>query len=149
MENTLTDQELVAPQLPEQRDPNVSDLSSGWHKVALSEEVAVKKAIQVDDFATQIVVWRGEDLKLRGLDLYCKHMGSSLACGEVDENSIRCPFHGWRWAGEGQCDQIPYAKKIPTKAVTSAWEVIEDNGSVYVWFDKDKKPADPAGQKFS
>jgi hypothetical protein len=40
-------------------------------------------------------------------------------------------------------------KKIPTKAVTSAWEVIEDNGSVYVWFDKDKKPADPAGQKFS
>jgi phenylpropionate dioxygenase-like ring-hydroxylating dioxygenase large terminal subunit len=107
----LTDQELVAPKLPEQRDPNVSDLSSGWHKVALSDEVAVKQAIQVDDFATQIVVWRGEDLKLRGLDLYCKHMGSSLACGEVDENSIRCPFHGWRWAGEGQCDQIPYAKK--------------------------------------
>ena len=89
MENTLTDQELVAPQLPEQRDPNVSDLSSGWHKVALSEEVAVKQAIQVDDFATQIVVWRGEDLKLRGLDLYCKHMGSSLACGEVAENSIK------------------------------------------------------------
>jgi 3-ketosteroid 9alpha-monooxygenase subunit A len=149
MENTLIDQELVAPKLPEQRDPSESDLLSGWHKVAQSEEVAAKQAIQVDNFATQIVVWRGEDLKLRGLDLYCKHMGSSLACGEVDENSIRCPFHAWRWAGEGECDQIPYAKKIPTKAVTRAWEVIEDNGLVYVWFDKDNKPADPAGQKFN
>lgn len=145
----MTDQELVAPKLPEQRDPSSSDLSSGWHKVAQSEEIAPMQAIQVDDFATQIVVWRGEDLKLRALDLYCKHMGSSLACGEVDENSIRCPFHAWRWSGQGQCDEIPYAKKIPTKATTRVWEVIEDNDSVYVWFDKNDTPADPSGQRFN
>jgi 3-ketosteroid 9alpha-monooxygenase subunit A len=95
------------------------------------------------------VVWRGEDSVLRALDLYCKHMGASLACGEVDENSIRCPFHAWRWAGNGQCDQIPYAKKIPTKAVTRSWEVSEDDGLVYVWFDKDQNPADPDGKKFN
>ena len=46
-----------------------------------------------------------------------------------------------------QCDQIPYAKKIPTKAVTRSWEVSEDDGMIYVWFDRDQKPADPDGQK--
>ena len=76
-------------------------------------------------------------------------MGASLAGGEVDENSIQCLFHAWRWAGDGHCDQIPYAKKIPTKAITRSWDVIEDGGIVYVWFDKDQKSADPNGQKFN
>ena len=117
----MTDQELIAPELPEQKDPAASGLESGWYKVAKSEDIPPKKAIQIDDFPTQIVVWRGEDTVLRSLDLYCKHMGASLACGEVDENSIQCPFHAWRWAGDGQCDQIPYAKKIPAKAITRSW----------------------------
>ena len=145
----MTDQELIAPELPEQKDTTTSGYESGWYKVAESEEIASMKAIQVDDFPTQIVVWRGEDLTLRGLDLYCKHMGASLACGEVNENSIQCPFHAWRWAGDGHCDQIPYAKRIPPKAITRSWEVIEDGGIVYVWFDKDQKSADPNGQKFN
>ena len=145
----MTDQELIAPELPEQKDPADSSNESGWYKVANSEDIGSLKAIQIDNFPTQIVVWRGEDASLRSLDLYCKHMGASLACGEVNENSIQCPFHAWRWAGNGQCDQISYAKKIPTKAITRSWDVIEDGGIVYVWFDKDQKSADPNGQKFN
>ena len=61
----MTDQELIAPELPEQKDPTTSGYESGWYKVAESEEIASMKAIQVDDFPTQIVVWRGEDLTLR------------------------------------------------------------------------------------
>ena len=75
----MTDQELIAPELPEQKDPAASNLESGWYKIAKSQDIPSKTAIQVDDFPTQIVVWRGEDAVLRGLDLYCKHMGASLA----------------------------------------------------------------------
>ena len=144
----MTDQELLAPELPEQRDPSKSDLVSGWYKIAQSDQISLKEALQVDNFPTQMVVWRGEDSVLRGLDLYCKHMGASLACGEVDGNSIRCPFHNWRWAGEGHCDEIPYAKNIPSKAITRAWEIDEIDGEIYAWFDKNASPADPNGQRF-
>ena len=51
----MTDQELIAPELPEQKDPTTSGYESGWYKVAESEEIASMKAIQVDDFPTQIV----------------------------------------------------------------------------------------------
>jgi 3-ketosteroid 9alpha-monooxygenase subunit A len=144
----LTDQELLAPELPEQRDPSKSDLVSGWYKIAQSDQISLKEALQVDNFPTQMVVWRGEDSVLRGLDLYCKHMGASLACGEVEGNSIRCPFHNWRWAGEGHCDEIPYAKNIPSKALTRAWEIDEIDGEIYAWFDKNASPSDPNGQRF-
>tara|TARA_B110000438_G_scaffold51408_1_gene51800 strand:- start:440 stop:877 length:438 start_codon:yes stop_codon:yes gene_type:complete len=144
----LTDQELLTPELPEQRDPSKSDLVSGWYKIAQSDQISLEEALQVDNFPTQMVVWRGEDSVLRGLDLYCKHMGASLACGEVEGNSIRCPFHNWRWAGEGHCDEIPYAKNIPSKALTRAWEIDEMDGEIYAWFDKNASPSDPNGQRF-
>ena len=144
----MTNQELVAPELPQQRDPSSSDLVSGWYKIAQSDQISSKEALQVDNFPTQIVVWRGEDSVLRGLDLYCKHMGAALSCGEVDGNRIRCPFHAWRWAGDGNCDEIPYAKRIPPKAITRSWEIDEIDGEVYAWFDKNAKPSNPDGQRF-
>ncbi len=143
----MTDQELIAPDLPEQRDPKKAPLKPGWYKVADSNDIGSMEAIQVDDFPTQIVVWRGKDDQLSALDLYCRHMGASLACGEVEEDGIRCPFHAWRWSGEGSCNQVPYAKRIPPKAVTRSWEVDELDGSIYVWFDRDGNSADLNGER--
>ena len=66
---------------------------------------------------------------------------------------MKTVFSAHSMHGDGQemeqCDQIPYAKKIPAKAVTRSWEVSEDDGMIYVWFDRDQKPADPDGQKFN
>ena len=143
----MTDQELIAPDLPEQRDPKKAQLKPGWYKVADSNDIGSMEAIQVDDFPTQIVVWRGKDDQLSALDLYCRHMGASLACGEVEEDGIRCPFHAWRWSGEGSCNEVPYAKRIPPKAVTRSWEVNELDGSIYVWFDRDCNSADLNGER--
>ena len=143
----MTDQELIAPDLPEQRDPKKAQLKPGWYKVADSNDIGSMEAIQVDDFPTQIVVWRGKDDQLSALNLYCRHMGASLACGEVEEDGIRCPFHAWRWSGEGQCNEVPYAKRIPPKAVTRSWEVNELDGSIYVWFDRDGNSADLNGER--
>ena len=143
----MTDQELIAPDLPEQRDPKKAQLKPGWYKVADSNDIGSMEAIQVDDFPTQIVVWRGKDYQLSARDLYCRHMGASLACGEVEEDGIRCPFHAWRWSGEGQCNEVPYAKRIPPKAVTRSWEVDELDGSIYVWFDRDGNSADLNGER--
>ena len=55
------------------------------------------------------------------LDAYCKHMGTHLAKNtsamlivaevggkHVEGDSIRCPYHGWRYNSEGHVDDIPY-----------------------------------------
>ena len=40
------------------------------------------------------------DVKI--LDGYCRHMGSDLTQGTIKGDEMACPFHDWRWGGDGQ-----------------------------------------------
>src|SRR4029079_10178956 len=59
--------------------------------------------------------------------------------GTVVGDSIRCPFHAWRFDGAGACVEIPYCKKdkVPPRAQIKPWPVREPTGLVFVWHDRD------------
>ena len=40
-------------------------------------------------------------------------MGGDLTQGTIKGDEIACPFHDWRWGGDGKCKLIPYAKRTP------------------------------------
>ena len=107
----------------------------GWYVIGNSGSVNYKpRMMQV--FGTKLVVYRGkEDGEVHILDAYCPHMGGDLSGGEVCGNSVVCPFHKWSWGADGVCDDIPYASKIPEKAVIKSWPTLEKNGLVFVWQD--------------
>src|SRR5262245_55089264 len=77
-----------------------------WQPVAVSINVSL---------TPQYVRILGEDLILfrdgRGrpglLTPRCAHRGSSLFYGKVDENGIRCCYHGWQFDVEGRCLDQP------------------------------------------
>src|SRR6478752_1475547 len=72
---------------------------------------------------------------LHVLDAYCRHMGGDLSQGTVKGDAIACPFHDWRWGGDGRCAGIPYARRVPVAARTRAWRTLERNGHLFVWND--------------
>ena len=71
----MTDQELIAPDLPEQRDPKKAQLKPGWYKVADSNDIGSMEAIQGDACTTQLVVWRGKEGPVSALTVYCRRRG--------------------------------------------------------------------------
>lgn len=106
----------------------------GWFVVAFSEELSVGGVLALRYFGKNMVLFRGEDGTARLLGAHCAHLGASLAAGgKVVDNAIECPFHAWRYGGDGRCVDIPYAKKIPKKACVRAWRVQEKNGLIYMW----------------
>ena len=108
----------------------------GWFAVCFSDEIPVGGTRQVRYFGQDMAAYRGEDGVVRILDAYCAHMGAHLAAGgKVEGNSLRCPFHLWRYGPDGRCDDIPYAKKIPEKACQKVWRAREVNGVVLVHHD--------------
>jgi len=118
----------------------VTDLTTyprGWFVVAFSNEIPAKGVKSMRFFGEKLVAYRGESGQVHVLDAYCAHMGADLGAGGlVVEETIRCPFHAWRYCGTGECVDIPYAKKIPPKARQKAWTAREVNGFVCVWHDE-------------
>jgi 3-ketosteroid 9alpha-monooxygenase subunit A len=112
----------------------------GWHCLGLAEDFKDGKPHAVEAFGTKLVVWADSSGRLNVLDGYCRHMGGDLTQGTVKGDEIACPFHDWRWGGDGKCKAIPYAKRIPLRARTRTWTAMEENKQLFVWHDVEGNP---------
>lgn len=113
----------------------------GWFVVAFSDEVEVGHVRPMHYFGQELVLYRGESGQVKVLDAFCPHLGAHLGIGgKVVEDTIRCPFHAWRFDETGACVEVPYAKKIPPRATgkIDCWPVSEKNGMIFVWHHPDK-----------
>jgi phenylpropionate dioxygenase-like ring-hydroxylating dioxygenase large terminal subunit len=113
---------------------SIPPFPNGWFQVAYSDELPVNGVMPLHYFGEHLVAFRDGEGAVRVLDAFCPHLGAHLGHGGVvEDGSIRCPFHAWRFDGQGRCVEIPYAQKIPALAKTRAWHVSEVNGLIMVW----------------
>jgi nitrite reductase/ring-hydroxylating ferredoxin subunit len=123
----------------------------GWFMIGESAKITSTPQ-GVRFFGQDFALYRGKQSgKVYLLDAYCPHMGTHLAKnstsyvaqdGAVEGDSIRCPYHAWRFGPDGKCNHIPYSKgPIPPQARVKSWRVEERMGAVFVWHDPDRPGA--------
>ena len=114
----------------------------GWHCLGLASTFGDGKPHGIEAFGTKLVVWSDSQGELQVLDGYCRHMGGDLTQGSVKGDEIACPFHDWRWGGDGKCKAIPYARRVPLRARTQKYPTAIRNGQLLVWHDVEGAAAD-------
>lgn len=113
----------------------------GWHCLGLSDSFRDGKPHTLEAFGTKLVVFEGEhSKKLNVINAFCPHLGGNLGEGTIKGDAIACPFHDWRWAGDGKCAGIPYAKRVPPRARTQSFITCEENRQLFVWHDPEGNP---------
>jgi vanillate O-demethylase monooxygenase subunit len=123
-------------------------LSHFWHPVAYSHELK-DKPLPVTLLDQKLVAYRqsGGVTVARNL---CLHRGVPLHLGWLEGDTLVCRYHGFRYAADGKCTQIPAhpGAAIPPKLCLETFPVIERYGIVWTCLDAEAEPRLPQFDKF-
>ncbi len=78
-----------------------------WHPVYRAEDLAPGQAVPIRIMSENYTLYRGEDGAPHVVAFRCAHRGAQLSVGWVEGDCIRCLYHGWKYAGDGQCVEQP------------------------------------------
>lgn len=114
-----------------------------WWPVALSEEVK-DIPVPVKVLGEELVLFRDLSGQLALLDLHCSHRRASLEYGRIEEQGIRCAYHGWYYDRQGRILDRP-AEPIKTAPnIRHNWyPVSELGGFVLAYLGPDKESPPP------
>lgn len=106
----------------------------GWYWLQTSASLKKGKALPAQFLEHDFVVYRGEDGVVRVFDAYCPHMGAHLCDGAVEGNSIRCPFHFWKFDAAGVCEEIPVQAAFKQVPRLQRYRCEEKYGLIWLWW---------------
>src|SRR5712692_7402923 len=83
-----------------------------WQPVAVAKELTRDKAaMRVKVMDEDLVVFRDKQGRYGCLAERCSHRGASLYYGYVEDDGLRCAYHGWKYDADGKCLEQPFEPK--------------------------------------
>jgi phenylpropionate dioxygenase-like ring-hydroxylating dioxygenase large terminal subunit len=101
-----------------------------WWVAAFSDEVS-RDMLGRWLLDTPVLLYRREDGTAVALENRCPHRGAPLSLGCLKGDDVQCGYHGFRFASDGTCIDIPSMKTPPASAKVRSFPLIEQ--APYVW----------------
>ncbi len=110
-----------------------------WHPIYVTEDLReLPQAIRI--LGEDLVLFRfGKQADQFGLvHKHCIHRRASLECGKCETNGIRCCYHGWLYAPDGEILEMPAedsrtAEKLRQNSRLGAYPVVEYRGLIFAY----------------
>jgi phenylpropionate dioxygenase-like ring-hydroxylating dioxygenase large terminal subunit len=117
-----------------------------WYAVLESKELAANTPLGVKRFGELLVFWRDCGGRVAVAKDRCPHRSSQLSLGKVINGRIQCPFHGFEFDSEGECQLIPANGRtacIPKVFRCDTYPVQEAHGFIWLWYGKPRSAYPP------
>jgi 5,5'-dehydrodivanillate O-demethylase len=116
-----------------------------WQPVYVSENLKAGQAVPIQIMSEKFTLYRGAGGVAHLVDFRCAHRGTQLSVGWVEQDCIRCFYHGWKYDGTGQCVEQPaedaaFAEKVKIRS----WPVHEYLGLIFAFLGDGDAPQFPA-----
>lgn len=117
------------------------DMVSPWVFIAKRADLQDQRPllpIAIDD--RPYILFRDEEGALGLIGRHCPHRGADLCFGRLEDNGIRCPFHGWHFDRTGQCVEQPAEPEGSTMYQVIKVPMVplkEINGEIFAYVGED------------
>ena len=119
-------------------------LRSFWQPIFVASELPVGRARPIRVMSENFTIFRSETGKAQVLAPHCPHRGTQLSAGWVEGETLRCFYHGWRFAGSGQCVEAPAEREGYASTVgIRSYPTREYVGLIFAYLGEGEPPEFP------
>jgi 5,5'-dehydrodivanillate O-demethylase oxygenase subunit len=126
-------------------------LRSFWQPIFLASELRPGQVRPVRIMGESLTLYRGGSGRAYLTQFRCPHRGTQLSTGWVEGDALRCRYHGWKFAGEGQCIEQPGGRNgvgFADKVRIRSYPVAEYLGLVFAFLGEGTPPDLPRYTQF-
>jgi phthalate 4,5-dioxygenase len=116
-----------------------------WQPAALAQELDLDP-LPVRLLGEDFVLFRDAGGRPALLDLHCPHRGADLSYGRMENGTLRCLYHGWRFGSDGTCLEQPgepAGSNFREKVLQHAYPARELGGLILVYLGPGEPPPIP------
>ncbi len=107
-----------------------------WHPVAMSSQLDTGYPVAVQILCEPLVVFRDLSGRVGVLHRHCAHRRASLEFGRIEQQGIRCCYHGWHFDIDGTILDTPGEPQdsaIRHQICQGAYPAVEFKGLVFAY----------------
>lgn len=112
-----------------------------WYVAGMAAECS-QKPLARTFLNEKVVLFRTAIGTAVALEDRCCHRLAPLSLGDVEDNGIRCRYHGMVFSNTGQCVEIPGQDQIPPGMCVRSFPLVERHNLLWIWMG-DPEKADP------
>ena len=117
-----------------------------WHPIAGSAQLMDKPVMPVRVLGENLVLFKDKRGRLGLIQDLCAHRQTQLMYGMVEEDGLRCPYHGWMYDRAGRCIEQPAEPPGSTfkdRVTITAYPVEELGGLIFAYMGPEPTPLVP------
>ena len=130
-----------------------------WYFAGLSADFKTGGMVRREIAGEPVTLGRRKDGTIFALRDICPHRAAPLSAGQIKDDTVECPYHGWRFrTDDGACTEIPALcsdQAMDTEKIkVRAFPTREQEQLVWIYLARDKRfrgepPIDPPAFPFA
>ncbi|WP_426247412.1 Rieske 2Fe-2S domain-containing protein [Nocardioides sp. LHG3406-4] len=118
-----------------------------WHPVALASQLTPEKPkLQVRILGEDLILALQPNGEYALFQEHCAHRSCSLFYGFLEEDGVRCAYHGWKFAYSGECVDQPFEApnndRLRKRSGINGYRVERLSGLIFAYLGPDSE-SDP------